>query len=472
MTVPLVAGARSTELPELRQALPINLQIQLMDVGITKLYLAPIEGVELFAALPGTFRGYVVWQTKLVAVINDKVYVYDDITATFVEAGQIPDDGERVQFAQSFERLAILTGGAVYYLTEGATFEVIAPTDPSLRQGVKSIVWVGGYFILSDGVFLYNTNIANPDVVTPSDSLQIQTDSSEILGLLVLRSELYVVLRNSIQMLQNTGAQGFPFTVVQSAMIAKGALNPRAFVFFMDVIAFVGGAANEAPSVYIYVQGALQRVSTQEVDLRLSALSFEELSNLKLESCVFNAKANLYIHVGGDCYVYDHLGTQNAGLPLWHRRTDSLNEIEKRDYSCNQFMRYNGVTLCIQSDKIMRLVLKPYTVDGKRPYWTFSTPIVYNEARGFIIHKEELMVLPGRDDAVSEGFIGVSSSQDGINWSPIQTIKTGRVGETLKNIVWLRRGFVRNWRIEKFVGVNAPYMSFLLLECDVEDLQV
>ena len=472
MTFPLIVGAKTSTLAELRQELPLNLQVQIMDAGAVKMYLAPIEGVVDFLTLTKTFRGYFVWRNALFVVAGPTVYIYNDVDAALRSIGTISNDGNAVQFAAWYEQLAILTAGAVYYVTQGADYSILAPTDPSLAAGNTGVAQIGGYFILTDGAYLYNTTLSDPNTVTASDSLQIQSDTSEILGMLTVRSELYVILRNSIQMLQNVNATGFPFSVVASAMIGKGAVNAHAFAYFQDFIMFVGGAANESVSVYAYSQGALQRMATQEMDAVLSALTKDQLAALTIDTFVSGSNANFIIHAGGHTYVFNYNGSQVAGVPLWHERSDARFEGDTAEYSCRNFLRYAGKSLCVQGSKIKELQRVPYTnPDGARPIWRFSTPIIYDKSIGMIVHREELVALPGRDpDNTLEGQIALSSSQDGLTWSTPQIVNTGRIGDTLKNLVWFRRGIARNWRIEKFVGLNAPYLSMLLLEMDIEEL--
>ena len=66
--------------------------------------------------------------------------------------------------------------------------------------------------------------------------------------------------------------------------------------------------------------------------------------------------------------------------------------------------------------------------------------------------------------------ITTSYSLDGLSWSQDRSISAGGLGDTKKRLVWMRQGFMRNWRVQRFRGDSDAHLSFLRLEARMEPL--
>jgi hypothetical protein len=96
--------------------------------------------------------------------------------------------------------------------------------------------------------------------------------------------------------------------------------------------------------------------------------------------------------------------------------------------------------------------------------------IVYNESNGAIFSELELVTLTGRVALGINPIISTSYSLDGVAWSQDRPISVGTVGDTKRRLVWLRQGYMRNWRIQRFRGDSQAHLSFIRLEAQIEPL--
>jgi hypothetical protein len=104
--------------------------------------------------------------------------------------------------------------------------------------------------------------------------------------------------------------------------------------------------------------------------------------------------------------------------------------------------------------------------------WEFGTLIVYNVGLGAIVHDLELVCLPGRVAFGADPQISTSYSNDGETWSQDKFIRSGKLGERNKRLLWLQQGSMRNWRIQRFKGDSNAFLSIARLEARMEGLNV
>jgi hypothetical protein len=107
---------------------------------------------------------------------------------------------------------------------------------------------------------------------------------------------------------------------------------------------------------------------------------------------------------------------------------------------------------------------------GQAVRWEFGTVIVYNSGNGAIFHQMELVALTGRVAVGAQPTVRTSYSLDGRTWSAEKVRPAGMTGDTLKRLIWLGQGFMRNWRIQRFRGDSDAFLTFARLEIQVEPL--
>jgi hypothetical protein len=503
-SIPIVAGIYSDAGPDIRTAFPVNLMPVPKGSGVSQEYLRPHDGVVAFGQLADAQdRGGINWNNVCYRVMGTSLVSVSSAGAITVlgDVGGPVDTYVTMDF--SFDRLAIASGGRLYYWSPA--LGLVQVTDPDLGV-VLDVVWVDGYFMTTDGEFLVVTELGDPTQVNPLKYGSSEIDSDPVVALLKLRNEIYALNRNTIEVFDNIGGELFPFQRVDGAQIMRGTVGTHACCVFGDNgIAFLGSGRNESPSVYLGANSSSASLATQDVDLLLQTYTEAQLATVKLEARIDRAHQLLYVHLPDRTLVYDHAASQALNMRVWFTLTSGV---------ATEFAKYRAQNLvwCYDkwivgdtqpSDTLIGTLLTEsgdglevevgfdtlgvedieYGVIGyldrkistqweQKSRWEFTTPIVYNESRGALFHELELVALPGRVTIGTNPTISTSYSTDGMSWSQDRFISAGRTGDTKKRLVWFQQGHMENMRMQRFRGDSDAHISFLRLEARLEPLAV
>ena len=466
MQISILNGIYTDNGPDFRTSYPVNMVPVPKNSGISTGYLRPGDGLVANGTGPGTDRGGINWQgecyrvmgTKLVSVAsNGAVTVLGDV------GGPV---NTLVTFDYSFDLLAIASGTRLYYWN-GTTLTQV--TDPDLGI-VLDVVWVDGYFMTTDGEFLIVTELSDPTQVNPLKYGSSEVDPDPVVALLKLRNEVYALNRNTIEVFDNIGGDLFPFQRIDGAQIQKGVIGTFACCVYIERIAFLGGGRNESPGIYVGAAATTQKISTQEIDELLLTYSEAQLAQVKLEARNDKSHQHLYVHLPDRTIVYDAAASEALGDQVWFTLTTTV----------VGFAQYRARNLVWAYDKW--LVGDPqsstigYLVDdigshwGQRVRWEFGTIIAYNEGKGALFQKIELVSLTGRVALGTNPQISTSYSLDGLSYSQDRYIYVGTIGNTSKRLAWFQQGHMRNWRIQRFRGDSDSHIAFARLEMQIEGL--
>ena len=396
--------------------------------------------------------------TKLVSISESwAVTVLGDVGGT-----------DHVRFDYSFDYLAIRSNEDLF-LWNGTTLQQITDVD---LGAVVDFAWVDGYFMTTDGTYLVVTELNDPFSVNPLKYGSSEVDPDPILAILKLRDEIYALNQNTIEVFNNVGGANFPFQRVPGAQIQRGTAGTNACCLFFNSIAFCGGARNEPIAVWGVGGGTSLKLSSREVDLILAGYEDSVLAEIVMESRVLNGSQYLYIHLPDQTLVYDATATVGFQEPVWFTLGSSI--LGKAEYRAKNFVWCYSKWI-VGDSQTSAFGTTSSTVSshwGSAVGWEFGTPIVYNEAKGAIFHELELISLTGRSALGADSTIWSSYSDDGVTWSQERPCKAGRQGNRGQKISWLRQGYMRGWRIQKFRGTSDAHVSVAKLEVRAEPLTI
>jgi hypothetical protein len=467
MQIQILNGIYTDNGPDLRTSYPVNMVPVPKQSGISAGFLRPGDGIVANGTGPGIDRGGINWNgvcyrvmgTKLVTVAsNGAVTVLGDV------GGPV---NTLVTFDYSFDRLAIASGGRLYYWSP--SLGLIQVTDPDLGV-VLDVVWVDGYFMTTDGTSLIVTELADPLAVNPLKYGSSEVDPDPVVALLKLRNEIYALNRNTIEVFDNVGGDFFPFQRVDGAQIQKGVIGTFGCCVFIETVAFLGSGRNEAPGIYLGANASATKISTQEIDELLQTYTEEQLALVKMEARNDKAHEHLYVHLPDKTLVYDAAASQEMQTQVWFILTTST--VGFSQYRARNLVWAYDKWLVgdPQSSAIGYLVDNIGTHWGQIVRWEFGTIIVYNEGNGAIFNKLELVSLTGRVALGIDPIITTSYSVDGMAWSQDRPLRVGTTGNTTKRLAWFQQGHMRNWRIQRFRGDSQAHLSFARLEAQLEPL--
>ena len=466
MQIPILNGIYTDGVADFRVSYPVNLVPVPKEHGISKGYLRPAEGAVANGTGPGISRGGVNWNGHCYRVMGTFL-VRVSSTGEVATLGNVGGSGQ-VTFDYSFDRLAVASGGNLFYW-DGTTLTQV--TDPDLGS-VIAFCWVAGYFMTTDGTSLVVTELNDPLSVNPLKYGSSESDPDPVNSVMRLRNEVYAVNRYTIEVFDNIGGDLFPFQRIEGAQIQRGSIGTHASCVFLDAIAFLGSGRKETPGVYLGVNAASTKISTQEIDTLLQVYTEEQLSEVVLEDRSNKSHQHLWIRLPDRTLVYDAAASQVLEEPVWFTLTsavDGFSAYRAKDlvWCYNQWLVGDS-----ESPSVGYLTDATSHHFGDVVRWEFGTLIVYNVGLGAIVHDLGLVCLPGRVAFGTDPRISTSYSNDGETWSQDKFIRSGKQGERNKRLLWVQQGAMRNWRIQRFKGDSNAFLSIARLEARMEGLNV
>lgn len=461
--VPILKGVYSDAYGRFRASLPINLEPNIVDTGLSEGQLIASPGITLAATGPGPDRGGYLWRgvhyrvmgTKLVSVTSGSVTVLGDVGA-----------GGPVTFDQSFDLLSINSGSNLFYWN-GTTLGQV--TDPDLGVVIDQI-WVDGRFMTTDGTYLVVTELSDPYAVDPLKYGSSEVDPDPIVALRKVRGEIYALNRFTIENFQNRGGTGFPFTRNPGGMIpTKGCVGSRARVDFLESFAFVGGGRNEALSIYLAGPGQAASLSTPEIDAYLAALSDAEQAAIELDARVEDGEQRLYVHLPDKTLVYSQQASRKNQGAVWSIVAGGITASDPYPIRHLTLIdsRWHGGDA---AGRVGYLDSSVKTQFGTVAGWQFDTVFMFNEGRGFILRAAELTALTGNAPSGLDPTLFMSTTDDGRTWGQERAIAMGKLGERNKRLQWRPKRKFGNYSGMRFRGANAAIASIARLDVDVEGM--
>jgi hypothetical protein len=434
------------------------------STGIAQGYLRPADGVELFATGPGVDRGGFSWNGIMYRVMGTKLCSVSAAGAVSV-LGDVGAGGP-VTMDNGFDRLAIWSGGRLYYWSGSALTQVMDSDLGSVIDGV----WIAGYYLSTDGTSLIVTELANPLAVNPLKYGSAESDPDPIKAVDELKNEAYALGRYSIEVFDNVGGDLFPFARIEGAQVGKGIIGTHAYCLFADSFAFVGSGRNEAPAVYAMTPGATAKLSTREIDQILLRYTEAQLSECVVEAKVDKGHNWLMVHLPDTTWVYDVAATQAVQEPVWFELNSAV--VGLATY------RARHLVWCYDrwiSGDPTGVTLGAFTASAGEHYgtvvgWDFGAIVVYADGGDAIVWDLELVGLTGRVALGADPVIWTSYSNDGETWSQEKPISAGKQGDRAKRLAWRNQGRIRHYRMQKFRGTSDCHVSFARLEAQFEAL--
>lgn len=468
MQIPIYEGCYVDGNADFRSSYPINLAPTPKKTGLSDGYLRTVEGVALFgaaASMPGRDRGGIAWNGTTYRASGSKL-VSVDVNGIVTVIGDIGDNGRDAFFTFSFDRLGIASNGILWYY-QTSTGLLTSVVDPDIGF-VNAVLWVDGYFVVTDGITIAVTELSDPYAVNP---LKYGTaeESPDVINCFVhISGQLVAVGQLTCEFFQNIGGNLFPFQRLPNALIERGSAGLYCAALYNQTFAFVGQGINEAPAVYMATPGGTAKISTREIDIELLAVTTAQFRDMKVESRVDKHAQLLYVHLPTKTAVYDVTATTLFGQPIWYYLNSGTDGA--LPYRARNFVRCYDKWLCgdLQAFQNGQLITNATTQYGTRCAWQFDTTFGFNQGLGAIFHQIELMHKPGA--AGSKAVIWHQYSDDGQTFSmPRQAMPT-TPGQSMVRATWFACGLMRSARVLRFRGVNDTPDSFAALVANVEPL--
>lgn len=468
MKIPILNGIYSAKTADYRTSYPINMIPVLKEHGVSESYLRPGYGLSSYGDGPGSDRGAINWNgtcyrvmgTKLIKVLPSGAFlVIDEVGGT-----------NEVTFDYSFDHLGIASNGNLF-LYDGTTLTQVTDTDLGT---VLDMLWVDGYWMSTDGEFVSVSDIGDPFSWNPLKYDSSEADPDPIKALIKIRNEPHLLNRHTVEVLNNIGGSAFPFSRIESAQIEKGTIGTHSCIDFMDKLAFLGSDRNESPAIYLGYNSQTQKISTREIDQVILGYTTAELETVVLEEKLDSGHAHLMCHFPDETWVYDGHASGGPLGPIWFRLRSTLEPTKSSEstYQARHHVRVydkwlfgnptgNGYGFLTETNS---------NHFGNKVRWEFGTTIGFNEGKGAIFNRLELIALPGRSVLGDNSTVWTEYSTDGEKWSMPKSVKSGKIGDTEKRLVWLQQGYMRKMRMQRFFGTSDANLVVSRLDAEIEGL--
>jgi len=459
----ILNGIYSETLPDIRVSYPKNLVPVPLQQTASAGYLRAAEGITKKGTGPGDDRGGINWNGAHYRVMGSK-FVSIDENGVVTEIDDVGNGGY-VTLDYSFDYLGI-TSNEDLFLYNGAV--VTQVTDPDLGT-VLDHIWVDGYFMTTDGEFLIVTDIADPFSVNPVKYGSSEADPDPIKA---IHNEPYALNRYTVEIFDNVGGTGFPFSRVEGAQVQHGSVGTHSCCVFLDTIVFVGGGRNESISVWLVDKGNSQKLATREIDIILSEYSEELLAKILVEARIDKGHESIYIHLPDKTLVYDASASRMLQQQVWYILSSA--KTGTGEYRGRSLVYIFGDWWVGDSQSHGVGVLDETRSEhwGEGVEWDFNTTLIYQDGNSAIFHELELMALANSDSESGQYTVSTQYSSDGESYSNPIAITTAIPTGRNKNLTWLAQGSMKNWRIQRFFGTSDSKLSFLRLEARMEALNV
>ncbi|WP_157220623.1 hypothetical protein [Flavisphingomonas formosensis] len=143
------------------------------------------------------------------------------------DLGTVADDGKSAKFAAAFDKLAVASGGKLYFLSGSTLTEVAIPdsdTDPENRFA-RDICDLNNYIVMicPDGRFFW----INPgeSTIDPLDFATAESSADGLVACASLIGELYLFGSSSVEVWQSTGNADLPFQRAAGRNFSKGCMH-------------------------------------------------------------------------------------------------------------------------------------------------------------------------------------------------------------------------------------------------------
>lgn len=464
MQIPLLSGITSDADADFRTSYPVNLIPVPKDTGISKGYLRFAPGLTQLGTGPGIDRGginmdgvcYRVMGTSLVSVAAD---------GTVTTIGTISGT-DAASLDYSTDYLCVVADGKAYLCTAAGVTQI---TDVDIGTPVD-VIWVDGYFLLTDGSYIFVTDLANPFSIDPLKYASSEIDPDSIKGVLKYRNEVYVLNRYTTEVFANTGGTGFPFSRLSGGLIPKGCVGTQAKTLFADTFAWVGSARNEPCSVYVASGGGAVKIATREVEERLAAYTESDLADTVVEAKADRLHQHLLVHLPNETLVYDAAASAASQEPIWFFLSTGASGINA--YRARNLVWCYGKWIVgdTEDGRIGYIDDSVVTQYDEIAGWQFDTMLLYNAGKGAIVHSLELVGTTGRAPTGDEPTVFRSYTLDGKTWSDEKQARIGARNDTQQRVIFRRCGKMQNFRGERFRGANRTPISWARLEAELEPL--
>ncbi len=461
LPVTLIKGDSHGEETDYRDSIPVNMYAVVKKVHGVAGYMINYPGLSSFGTGFGIDRGGVYnerFSEHFRASGSNFIKVL--INGNTIDLGVIPGI-KQASLPYSFNTQAVISNNRMW-LYDGVTFSEII--DPDLGSPIDG-VWVDGYYFLTDGEYLYHTNITDEYSIDPLQFATAEFMPDPSLGLAKTQDNKVMVFgRYSLEYFVNDANDEFAFQRVETRAQKIGIVATHAKCETGASFYITGGRRNESIAVYKIGIGNSEKISTREIDKIIAEYTEPELSDMRMESRLEDNVVFILIHLPEKTLCFNETVAKISGI-------ESAWSILKTDVTGDATYRaINGIfdsrsAKWIYGDKrdstigvLDDLVVSHY---GFLVEWLLYTPFINLEVAS--IDEIEIETIPGFT-TTNDAKVALSMTFNGVTYGTEYWMEYGAPNDYNTRFLLRRLGYIRQWFGVRFRGVSASKMAFSLMK--------
>lgn len=443
--IPLVRGDRidsdvSYRGQLLQNAMSVNQQV--LDMAG---YVTTYPGYEVFSDAAGNDRNgvYNERMEKHFRVSGDS-FIEVGPNGDYVDLGPISGNGGLYSTASlpfSFNTQAIITGQKMWLYNGTDLTEIV---DPDLL-GVIDGCWIDGYYFLTDGEFLYHTDITDEYSISPEKFATAEFSPDPTIAVAKTQdNEVMVFGRYTTEFFFNDASTGFAFARVGGKATRAGIIGKNCKVEMSGVWYCLGGSKEEEPTMLIIGAGGTANFSNRAVDEILSTYSELELRLATMQTLTYDRQELIKVTLGFHTLLYNHTMAQAMGTDLaWSILTRGTQQKPTALFNEVYDPRIDKWVGGHRTDPVLLAqTIESAAQEGEPSEAIFTTPFTYLE--NMSVDELDVQSIPGQN--IGEVRVFISVTEDGVTFGKEWevTYSEGK-GDYMKRLIVRRLGYVRNW---------------------------
>ena len=187
-----------------------------------------------------------------------------------------------------------------------------------------------------------------------------------------------------------------------------------------------------------------------------------------LENRSTRAEARLLVHLPDKTLVFLFAASQAFEAPIWYVAQSGIGKPYRIRGAVQAYGRVIAADLV--NPQLGNLVDSVCTHFGEEAQWQFDMGMLYNASAGGILHRLELIGLPGRAPPLEDGTIWLSLTRDGENFTTERAVQIGVAGQHYKRLQWRPRTNFRTYLGMRVRGLTSAMPGFATCEATLSPL--
>jgi Phage stabilisation protein len=455
----LIKGDKVANNTDYRDALPVNMIAVKKAILGADGYMLCQSGLTQIATGIGADRGgvYNERQVNQYRVSGGKL-ISVNVDGTVTELGAVMGS-QQVSMPYSFNTQAVIADGNMFLYDSVNGFRQI--TDPELGDPVDG-VWVDGYYFLTDGEFIYHTDISDESSIDPLKFATAEFSPDPTLAVdKTPDNKVMVFGRYSLEYFENAATDNFAFSRLPNRAQKIGIVATHAKCELNNGYYIVGSRKEESLGVHQVAIGQTIKVSTREIDLILAAYTETELADIRVEGRMESGISLLLIHLPNETLCFNTTIATSFGLEAaWSYLATGSGKYYRGIngvFDANRGYWVYGDRYDTQIGKLDDTVFTQY---GESQEWYLYTPLINIETQSI----DELAVetIPGFTGS-TDATVAICQTIDGITYSAEWWEMYGEPIQYNKRFIIRRLGYVNHWIGFRLRGFTTSRMAFGLI---------